>query len=156
MTSLKRKASSIGKAPAEKKAKVDSTITSFFGPPKNVPAASATTPGTRTGPGTGGSFDKAKWVETLTEEQRELLKLEIDTMHESWLALLKDDITIPKFLELKRFLKREAGAGRKIYPPEEDIYSWSVCPHGTETHTHTLLICCFAGHGTRPLTRSRS
>lgn len=61
---------------------------------------------------------------SLTDEQRGLLQLEIDTLHESWLAELKDEIVTKEFLDLKRFLDREATAGTKIFPPREDIYSW--------------------------------
>lgn len=60
----------------------------------------------------------------MTDEQKELLKLEIDTLDPSWLAHLKDEIMSKEFLDLKRFLDREAGAGKKIFPPREDIYSW--------------------------------
>jgi uracil-DNA glycosylase len=70
-------------------------------------------------------FDKKKWAEKLTPEQRELLGLEIETLHESWFAVLKDDLLSPSFLELKRFLKREHDAKRTIFPPAEDVYSWS-------------------------------
>jgi hypothetical protein len=65
----------------------------------------------------------------LTAEQKELLKLEIDTLHESWLKELKDEVTSAGFLELKRFLKRERESGKKILPKEEDVYSWFVCPY---------------------------
>jgi uracil-DNA glycosylase len=65
-------------------------------------------------------------VQKLTEEQRQLLALEIGTMHESWLRELKNDITSPSFLNLKRFLKSEALSGKKIFPPSEDVYAWSV------------------------------
>lgn len=61
---------------------------------------------------------------SLTDEQRDLLKLEIDTLDESWLAQLKTEIVSKEFLDLKRFLNREAAAGKKIFPPREDIYSW--------------------------------
>ena len=33
-------------------------------------------------------FDKTKWIEGLTAEQRQLLDLEINTLHDSWLASL--------------------------------------------------------------------
>lgn len=69
-------------------------------------------------------FDKAKWVAKLTKEQQQLLKLEIDTLGESWLAVLKDELVTPSFLDLKRFLSREHTAGRKIFPPPQDVYSW--------------------------------
>ncbi|MCJ1273168.1 uracil DNA glycosylase [Puttea exsequens] len=70
-------------------------------------------------------FDKAKWVEKLTPEQKDLLALEIETLDESWLAVLKDDIVSKDFLQLKRFLKAEHLAGKKIFPPATDVYSWS-------------------------------
>ena len=62
----------------------------------------------------------------LTSEQKELLKLEIETLDHSWLAHLKDDIVTKEFLELKKFLDRETAAGKKWFPPKEDIYSWYV------------------------------
>lgn len=63
---------------------------------------------------------------SLTPEQKDLLQLEIDTLDESWLAHLKDEVVSPEFLNLKRFLKKEKDSGAKIFPPEEDIYSWLV------------------------------
>jgi uracil-DNA glycosylase len=107
--SLKRKAGESVEADA-KKPKPNTSITSFFGAPKSKEV----------------EFDKAKWVASLTPEQKELLKLEIETLHESWLAHLKDDITSPSFLNLKRFLKKEKESKAQIFPPEKDIYSWYV------------------------------
>ncbi len=111
----KRKANNLpSSSPAgAKKPKTDASITSFFGAPKSV----ATSPATL-------KFDKAKWVAKLTPEQRTLLKLEIDTLDESWLAHLKDEILAPSFLNLKRFLKSEIDSGKKVFPPLEEIYSW--------------------------------
>lgn len=60
----------------------------------------------------------------LTSEQKELLQLEIDTLDESWLYHLKEELVSPSFLDLKRFLKKEYEGGKKIFPPKEDIYSW--------------------------------
>lgn len=73
-------------------------------------------------------FDKEKWVAKLTPEQKELLSLEIETLHESWLAQLKDEVVTKEFLDLKRFLKTEKEAGQKVFPPEKEIYSWFVLP----------------------------
>lgn len=64
----------------------------------------------------------------LTPEQKELLNLEIETLHESWLAQLKDEVLTKEFLNLKRFLKAEKDAGQKVFPPEKEIYSWFVLP----------------------------
>lgn len=73
-------------------------------------------------------FDKEKWVDKLTPEQKELLSLEIETLHESWLAQLKDEVLTKDFLDLKRFLKTEKETGQKVFPPEKEIYSWFVLP----------------------------
>lgn len=64
----------------------------------------------------------------LTPEQKELLSLEIETLHESWLVQLKDEVLTKEFLDLKRFLKAEKVAGQKVFPPEKEIYSWFVLP----------------------------
>ncbi|KAF2242029.1 uracil-DNA glycosylase [Trematosphaeria pertusa] len=109
--SLKRKAAEVA-ADAAKKPKVNASITSFFGAPKPKADAAA-------------KFDKDAWVAKLTDEQKELLKLEIDTLHDSWLPHLKDVLTSPTFLELKRFLKKELASGKTVYPPMKDVYSWS-------------------------------
>ena len=74
-------------------------------------------------------FDKAQWVEKLTPEQKDLLALEIESLDESWLAQLKDEVLSKDFLELKRFLKREHESGAKIFPPAPDVYSWYVELH---------------------------
>ena len=134
--SLKRKATDVA-VDAAKKAKQDSSITSFFGQPKakastaatngSEPASSQTEPASSqvqpetTAPAT---FDKEAWAAKLTPEQKELLKLEIDTLHESWFAALKDELLSKDFLELKRFLKKEAETGKTIFPPSKDVYSW--------------------------------
>jgi len=105
--SLKRKASEV--ATNTKKAKPNSSITSFF----NAPTPKAEV-----------EFDKEAWMAKLNDEQKELLKLEIDTLHDSWLPYLKDVLVSPGFLELKRFLKKELAAGKVVYPPMKDVYSW--------------------------------
>ncbi|KAL1953157.1 hypothetical protein VTO42DRAFT_3537 [Malbranchea cinnamomea] len=119
-TSLKRKSNSLSDESAEnKKPRPNGTITSFFGPPKGTGSTAAN------GSGPVSRFDKAKWVSSLTPEQRALLQLEIDTLHESWLAHLKDELVTKEFLDLKRFLKKELDSGVKVFPPLEDVYSWS-------------------------------
>ncbi|RDL33282.1 Uracil-DNA glycosylase [Venustampulla echinocandica] len=118
--SLKRKASELPVSDS-KKPKANASITSFFSAPKV--AASSATKASISAPAV--AFDKEAWVKTLTAEQKELLKLEIDTLHDSWLKELKGEITSKEFLELKRFLKRELESGKKIFPPLEDVYSWS-------------------------------
>jgi hypothetical protein len=97
------------------------SITSFFGRPKPVPGSASAAKGPEP-----VKFDKEAWVAKLTDEQKELLKLEIDTLHESWLAQLKDDIVTKEFLDLKKFLKQEISSGKKVFPPMEDVYSWYV------------------------------
>ena len=123
--SLKRKAGDIA-ADVAKKPKQNASITSFFGAPKPNPNASASKPASDpTAPATQPiKFDKDAWVAKLSDEHKELLKLEIDTLHESWLGALKDEVTSESFLNLKRFLKKEGESGTKIFPPLEDVYSW--------------------------------
>lgn len=69
------------------------------------------------------NFDKEEWVASLTAEEKLLLALEVNTMHISWLALLHKELTKPYFLKLKRFLKSQAG--KTVFPPPGNIYSWS-------------------------------
>ncbi|KAK9464596.1 uracil-DNA glycosylase-like protein [Lipomyces arxii] len=70
-------------------------------------------------------FDKNTWVTSLTDEQRQLLNLEINTLDETWLAALSTEITKPYFLNLKRFLVQEDQTDQKILPPADSVYSWS-------------------------------
>lgn len=126
MSTLKRKADATAGANDPKKPKKDASLTSFFGPPKTV-ISSTNGNSTSKPPESVGkpiSFDKEKWVSTLSAEQKDLLKLEIDTLDPSWLAHLKTELVTPGFLSLKRFLKREIDTGKKIFPPLEEVYSW--------------------------------
>jgi uracil-DNA glycosylase len=112
--SLKRKAADAATAAAaSKKTKANGSITAFFGAPKTTPKAEV-------------NFSKDEWVAELSDEQRELLELEIDTLHDSWLPHLRDVLVSPQFLELKRFLKKELQAKKTVYPPMRDVYSWYV------------------------------
>ncbi|KAF8847495.1 uracil-DNA glycosylase [Acephala macrosclerotiorum] len=147
--SLKRKAANALTGDA-KKSKGDGSITSFFGPPKTVSSTTKSstaaalkadadaeveteTTVTKDGNTTTtasaapalSKFNKEAWVKTLTEEQKNLLGLEINTLDDSWLKELKSEITSREFLELKRFLKKEHDTGKKVFPPAEDVYSWS-------------------------------
>jgi uracil-DNA glycosylase len=117
--SLKRKAAASA-TDAAKKVKPNATITSFFGAPKPKPGATTSTAAA------AAAFDKEAWVAKLSDEQKELLKLEIDSLHESWLPHLKDVLVSPTFLDLKRFLKKELEIGKTVYPPMQDVYSWYV------------------------------
>ncbi|CCE35140.1 probable uracil-DNA glycosylase [Claviceps purpurea 20.1] len=121
MAAPKRKADeSVPNAAETKKPKVNGSIASFFGAVPKPASAGNTAPGSP-----AVKFDKKKWEGGLTAEQKKLLQLEIDTLDESWLAHLKDEITSKEFLDLKRFLDKETSAGKKWFPPKEDVYSWS-------------------------------
>jgi uracil-DNA glycosylase len=125
--SLKRKDPPATSASDPKKPKKNADLTSFFGPPRTTLAAGGQTESLTSGPASeppAAKFDKEKWVAGLSSEQRQLLKLEVDTLDPSWLAVLKDEVVTPGFLELKRFLKNELDSKAKIYPPMEDVYSW--------------------------------
>ena len=123
MASLKRKAGNATSPDLEsKKPKSNGSIASFF---STTPKPTQSSGGTAS-QSPAAKFDKAKWVASLTPEQKELLTLEIETLDESWLAILKDDIVTKEFLDLKRFLERENATGKKWFPPKEDVYSWLV------------------------------
>ncbi|KAF2031833.1 uracil-DNA glycosylase [Setomelanomma holmii] len=113
--SLKRKAAAAA-TDATKKPKTNGSITAFFGAPK--PSANAKT-------AAATKFDRDAWVAKLTDEQKDLLQLELDTLHESWLPHLQDVLLTTQFLNLKRFLKQELKSGKVVYPPMKDVYSWS-------------------------------
>jgi uracil-DNA glycosylase len=115
--SLKRKAATAA-TDASKKPKQNGSITAFFGAPKPNPNSPAKQSAA------AAKFDKDAWVAKLTDEQKELLQLELDTLHESWLPHVKDVLLTPQFLELKRFLKKELDSGKTVYPPMQDVYSW--------------------------------
>ena len=118
-TGVKRKGDALSAASEAKKPKANGSIASFFGAaPKPTGVTATPTPAVK--------FDKQKWVASLTPEHRQLLQLEIDTLDDSWLAHLKDEITTKEFLELKKFLARETSSGKKWFPPKEDVYSWYV------------------------------
>lgn len=140
--SLKRKAADAALADA-KKPKANASITSFFGPPKVATKTISTTTKVVAKSADGKTtetlvetvveeevkssrpkFDKRKWAEKLTAEQKELLGLEIETMDESWFAVLKDELLTKEFLALKKFLVQEHMAKKQIFPPAEDVYSW--------------------------------
>lgn len=125
MAAIKRKAVDLA-AEGAKKPKPNASITSFFGTPQRNSSTFATNPGSGGGATESPQvkFDKDEWIKGLSEEQRELLKLEIETLHESWLAVLKDEVVSKEFLSLKRFLKQEGESGKKVFPPMQDVYSW--------------------------------
>jgi uracil-DNA glycosylase len=116
--SLKRKAGEAA-TDATKKPKPNGSITAFFGAPKPSPNSKASS-------AAAARFDRDAWVSKLTDEQKELLQLELDTLHESWLPHLKDVLVNPQFLELKRFLRNELKTGKTVFPPMKDVYSWYV------------------------------
>ena len=128
--SFKRKHAPTTSATDAKKPKKNADLTSFFGAPKVTTAGGAKPATDSNGSAIAVSeppvvkFDKEKWVAGLSDEQRKLLKLEIDTLDSSWLAVLKEEVVTPGFLELKRFLQKEIDSKQKIFPPLEDVYSW--------------------------------
>ncbi|KAG6008012.1 hypothetical protein E4U21_005246 [Claviceps maximensis] len=125
MSTPKRKADeSLSNGAETKKPRANGSIASFFTavPPKPAPTGDAAS---STPLPAAVKFDKSKWVGGLTAEQKKLLQLEIETLDESWLAHLKDDITSKEFLDLKKFLEKETNAGKKWFPPKDDVYSWS-------------------------------
>ncbi|KAJ8607207.1 hypothetical protein MRB53_040467 [Persea americana] len=99
---LKRKGPDLASDSA-KKVK-NASITSFFGQPKPVNVGIPVTTDASTNPVNQAApvakkFDKEAWIEKLTPEQKELLQLEIDTLHDSWLPYLADEIRSRDFLD---------------------------------------------------------
>jgi uracil-DNA glycosylase len=137
--SLKRRAADLAASEA-KKPKANGNIAAFFGAPKT--ASTTTTSKVVDADGTTKSittvaavpassatkFDKEQWVSKLTAEQKDLLQLEIDTLDVTWMQHLKDELVSKSFLDLKRFLKQEHNSNKTIFPPAQDVYSWSVIP----------------------------
>ncbi|KAI0107363.1 uracil-DNA glycosylase [Hypoxylon sp. NC0597] len=128
MSSQKRK-NDAKDGDSAKKPKVNASITSFFSAPKSSPPPTSS-PSSSFNAGAKPEqpalkFDKERWVKSLTLEQKRHLQLEIQTLDPSWLAHLKDEITTPEFIELKKFLEAEIKSGKKVFPPREDVYSWS-------------------------------
>lgn len=70
-------------------------------------------------------FNKQRFIDSLTADQRQLLDLELTTMEDSWLELLHKELTKPYFLALKRFLLKEWAGPTPIFPPQHDIYAWT-------------------------------
>ncbi|KIY64572.1 uracil-DNA glycosylase [Cylindrobasidium torrendii FP15055 ss-10] len=75
-------------------------------------------------------FNLATFVDSLSDENRQLLDLESKTMGNSWLKLLQVEITKAYFLRLKTFLHKEMNGGVIVFPPAQDIYAWSRTPLG--------------------------
>ncbi|KAI1138243.1 uracil-DNA glycosylase [Hypoxylon sp. FL0543] len=145
MSSQKRKNDAKG-GDSAKKPKVNGSITSFFGAPKSSPPPPTSSPSSSSLAAAKPEqqqqqpalkFDKERWVKGLTLEQKRHLQLEIQTLDPSWLAHLKDEITTPEFIELKKFLEAEVKSGKKVFPPREDVYSWS---RHTPFHTVKCVI----------------
>lgn len=90
-----------------------------------APATDQTAPAAAAAPPPPPVFDKAKYIASLTSEQRYLLDLELTTMEDSWLELLHSELTKPYFLDLKRFLLKEWAGPVPIFPPREDVYAWT-------------------------------
>ncbi|KAI0032528.1 uracil-DNA glycosylase-like protein [Vararia minispora EC-137] len=77
-------------------------------------------------------YSPSAFTASLTDDQKRLLRLEIETMGKSWLKLLKDEIKKPYFIALKEFLWKEGVRGPddsdkalKVYPAPKNIYAWS-------------------------------
>lgn len=127
-----------------KTANGNASITSFFGAPKVV---SSSTHGSSPAPeAPAPRFDKDKWVASLSDEHKKLLQLEIDTLDDSWLAHLKDEVVSKEFLELKRFLAREMAGPKKVFPPKEDVYSWYVCLWTLFPPSNAIVAAVVKGH----------
>ncbi|CEG68554.1 Putative Uracil-DNA glycosylase [Rhizopus microsporus] len=69
--------------------------------------------------------DPKEFFKDVDKETLELLDLEIRTMNKEWLKVLAPEMVKPYFLKLKRYLKDQIAAKKTIFPPLEQVYSWS-------------------------------
>ncbi|KAI9478462.1 MAG: uracil-DNA glycosylase-like protein [Benjaminiella poitrasii] len=69
--------------------------------------------------------DRGALFKNVDADKIELLDLEIKTMNYEWLKVLAPELVKPYFLNLKRFLNAELAAKKVIFPPLNQIYSWS-------------------------------
>ncbi|CED85165.1 uracil-dna glycosylase [Phaffia rhodozyma] len=60
----------------------------------------------------------------LKEDQRALVKLEVESMGREWLDALKTVVGGQEFLKLKEFVLKEIQT-QTVYPPAQDIYSFT-------------------------------
>ncbi|KAH8831520.1 uracil-DNA glycosylase-like protein [Flagelloscypha sp. PMI_526] len=81
-------------------------------------------------------FSMASFEASLTEEEQNLLALEIETFGKSWFKVLHPEFKKQYFISLKRFLWNLGVKGvdspkqTKVYPPARHIYSWTATPLG--------------------------
>ncbi|TEB34698.1 uracil-DNA glycosylase [Coprinellus micaceus] len=82
-------------------------------------------------------FSLSAYQGSLSEGEKDLLRLECECIGLSWLKLLKDEIRKPYFIELKKFLWQaglkscsDTPPNLNIYPSAKDVYSWSKTPLG--------------------------
>lgn len=115
----KRAATAIASSPGSAKKVKSAAITSFF---KTDGVTQSSTP--RTSQPAKVEFDKDEWLQSLDTKHKDLLKLEIETLDESWLSALHQEFTKPYFLKLKEYLAKERSS-HTVFPPERDVYSWS-------------------------------
>jgi uracil-DNA glycosylase len=80
---------------------------------------------------------KREYIKTLTEDQIELLWLEINFLEDSWFEKLHEELTKPYFIQLKTFLNNQLRNKVTIFPPQRDIYSWSTL---TPLHNVKIII----------------
>ncbi|CEG76326.1 Putative Structural maintenance of chromosomes protein [Rhizopus microsporus] len=84
--------------------------------------------------------DPKEFFKDVDKETLELLDLEIRTMNKEWLKVLAPEMVKPYFLkvkklsckimsltlyQLKRYLKDQVAAKKTIFPPLDQVYSWS-------------------------------
>ncbi|KAI8643678.1 uracil-DNA glycosylase-like protein [Parasitella parasitica] len=110
--------------------KKQTTLLSMFKPVAN---ASSTATGTNvealrvsTGTGTGTKQkNPSDLFKNVDQETLDLLDLEITSLNYGWLKELAPELTKAYFLKLKKYLKEEIAAKKTIFPPLNQIYSWS-------------------------------
>lgn len=76
------------------------------------------------------AIKKPRPSDSLPEEDLTVLfPVESQQMHPSWLRLLASEFSKPYYKNLMSFLDQERKAGKIIFPPEHQIFSWAKYPH---------------------------
>ncbi|CEP12418.1 hypothetical protein [Parasitella parasitica] len=108
--------------------KKQTTLLSMFKPVADTSSASTGTNVEALSVSTGTDTrqrDPKNLFKNVDQETLELLDLEITTLNYGWLKELAPELTKPYFIKLKKFLKEEIAAKKTIFPPLNQIYSWS-------------------------------
>ena len=140
MSAIKRKSSATTNGTDAKKPKVDGNIASFFGAPKPKPVdVSPAAPAVK--------FDKQKWVDGLTPEQKELLQLEIEDARRELARSLERRRHHPRVSRAEEVPRQGDLGGKEMVPSKGGcVLLVSLECHAARTVTTYDLTCPRSRH----------